>query len=68
MTRLRAGRADGLRMARRIIQEPVLIIDMHAHALSESFVAGLEKNPVGGLKSGRDSSGAFLIRRKWDER
>ena len=45
-----------------------MIIDLHAHAMSERFLFDLEKNPVGGLKSERTSSGAFVIRREWDER
>jgi aminocarboxymuconate-semialdehyde decarboxylase len=46
----------------------ILIIDMHAHAMSERFLAELAKKPVGGLKSERDAEGNYVIKRDWDER
>jgi len=41
-----------------------MIIDVHAHALSERFLSDLKKNPVSGLTSEFDGKGGFLIRRR----
>ena len=45
-----------------------MIVDFHAHALSEKFISDLAKKPIAGLKSDRDDSGFYAIRRKGDDR
>ena len=45
-----------------------MIVDLHAHAMSEQFLLDLEKNPVEGLKAERNAAGGFVLRRVWDER
>lgn len=45
-----------------------MIVDLHAHAMSEQFLLELEKNPVEGFKAERNSAGGFMLRRAWDER
>ena len=50
------------------MQRADLIIDMHAHALSERFIVDLAKTPVAGLTSERDDSGFHAIRRPGDDR
>ena len=45
-----------------------MIIDLHAHAMSERFLSDLEKTPVGGLRCERDDKGGYIIKRDWDDR
>ena len=45
-----------------------MIIDLHAHALSERFIHDLARTPVAGLVSERDAEGSYVIRRAGDDR
>ena len=45
-----------------------MIVDLHAHALSERFIAGLIKNPIAGLSAERTPGGLYAIRRPGDDR
>jgi aminocarboxymuconate-semialdehyde decarboxylase len=45
-----------------------VIVDLHAHALSERFIQDLAKNPVAGLVSERDAEGSYVVRRAGDDR
>jgi len=45
-----------------------MIVDLHAHALSERFIAGLIKNPLAGLHAERTAEGLYAIRRPGDDR
>ena len=45
-----------------------MIVDMHAHAMSEAFLADLERHPIEGLRAERNAEGGFILRRSWDER
>jgi len=40
-----------------------MIVDVHAHALDEAFLAGLTKKPVAGISSEADGKGGYAIRR-----
>ena len=45
-----------------------MIIDLHAHALSERFITGLIKNPIAGLSAEKTNEGLYAIRRPGDDR
>ncbi|HLI13750.1 MAG TPA: amidohydrolase family protein [Alphaproteobacteria bacterium] len=45
-----------------------MIIDLHAHALSERFIRDIAAHPIAGLKSERSAAGAYAIRRAGDDR
>jgi aminocarboxymuconate-semialdehyde decarboxylase len=45
-----------------------MIIDFHAHALSERFISDLKRKPVAGLKAELNNDGYFSIRRAGDDR
>lgn len=45
-----------------------MIIDVHAHALSERFIRDLATTPVAGLKSETSTDGYYAIRRAGDDR
>lgn len=45
-----------------------MIIDVHAHALSERFIRDLATQPVAGLRSETSADGYFAIRRAGDDR
>ena len=45
-----------------------MIIDVHAHALSERFIRDLATTPVAGLKSETGPDGYYAIRRAGDDR
>jgi aminocarboxymuconate-semialdehyde decarboxylase len=45
-----------------------MIIDLHAHALSERFIRDLIRNPIAGLSAERGSDGHYAIRRPGDDR
>ena len=45
-----------------------MIIDLHAHALSERFINDIVGKPVAGLRGERDGSGGYAIRRAGDDR
>lgn len=40
-----------------------MIVDVHAHALSERFLSGLAKKPISGISSESDGKGGFAIKR-----
>jgi aminocarboxymuconate-semialdehyde decarboxylase len=44
-----------------------MIIDVHAHALSEKFLSDLQRNTVAGWSSERDAKGGFWIRRPGEQ-
>ena len=44
-----------------------MIVDMHAHALSERFIVDLAKAPVAGLRSQKEGE-YYAIRRAGDDR
>ena len=39
-----------------------MIVDVHAHALSESFLTDLQRNPIAGVSSESDGKGGFLVK------
>jgi aminocarboxymuconate-semialdehyde decarboxylase len=39
-----------------------MIVDVHAHAVSERFLAGLEKRSIAGISAERDDGGIFFMR------
>jgi aminocarboxymuconate-semialdehyde decarboxylase len=45
-----------------------MIIDLHAHSLSERFITGLIKNPIAGLSAEKTNEGLYAIRRPGDDR
>lgn len=45
-----------------------MIIDLHAHALSERFIHDLARKPIAGLVSERHPSGYHVVRRAGDDR
>jgi aminocarboxymuconate-semialdehyde decarboxylase len=44
-----------------------MIVDVHAHAVSEKFLFDLQKQPVAGLSSAPDGKGGFLLQRGNEE-
>src|SRR5262249_40334871 len=38
-----------------------MIVDVHAHALSERFLADLEKKPIAGISATRNGNGTFSM-------
>ena len=39
-----------------------MIVDVHAHALSEKFLSDLQRRPVAGISSESDGKGGFLVK------